>query len=161
MKTLIVYATTYGFTKDCVEELKKLLKGEALAINIGKDQIPPLKEFDQIVVGGSIYMGQLHKKLKEFCVAQQQQLHGKRLALFLCCGLPDNFEQALNSTFPKELLEQAITTECFGGELRINQMNFAHKMMTKLMKKAQEKEGKADPVKLTSNIQRLADIMNQ
>ena len=66
MKTIIIYATKYGFTKECVDELKSQLNGDVLAVDILKDSISSLDAFDQIIIGGSIYMGQINKKLRTF-----------------------------------------------------------------------------------------------
>jgi len=160
MKTLIIYASTYGFTKDCVEKLKELLRGEVFAANIITDSIPPMDDFDNIIIGGSIYMGQIHKKLKLYCTQNLDSLVNKRLALFLCCGLPESFEQTLKNAFPEKLMEKAVAKECFGGELRTDRMNFAHKLVTGLMKKALAKEGKSEVRQLSENISSLAECMN-
>ena len=161
MKTLIIYASTYGFTKDCVEKLKELLKGEVFAANIMTDSIPPLDDFDHIIIGGSIYMGQIQKKLKLYCTQNRNYLVNKRLALFLCCALPESFEQTLINVFPEELMKKAVAKECFGGELRTNRMNFAHRMITGLMKKAVAKKGKSEVRQMPENILSLAECMNK
>src|SRR5665648_937266 len=87
MKTLIIYASTYGYTKECVEKLKELIDGEVIITDIKKDDVPSSDEFDNIIIGGSIYMGQIHKKLKEYCTANLNLLLNKKIALFLCLSL--------------------------------------------------------------------------
>ena len=161
MKTLIIYASTYGYTKDCVEELKKQLDGEVLLANVKSGTVPSLDTFDNIIIGGSIYMGQIQKKIKLYCSKNIEILLTKRLALFLCCGLPENFIQSLNEAFPAELLKKAVAKECFGGELRTEKMNFAHKMITGLMKKAADKDGKSEPIQMQDNIKKLAEMINK
>jgi len=161
MRTLIIYASTYGFTKECVEDLKQNIRGEVIVSNITRDKlVPSINEFDNIVIGGSIYMGQINKKLKVFCQQNLTLLIKKRVALFLSCGLPENFNQSLNNAFPNELIEIAIAKECLGGELRIEKMSIPHKLITNLMKKAQAKEGKADPIKIPLNIKKLTEVIN-
>jgi len=160
MKTLIIYASTYGFTKDCVAKLKELLKGEVFAANIMTDSIPPLEDFENIIIGGSIYMGQIQKKLKLYCIENCSSLVNKRLALFLSCGLPESFELTLKNAFPEAVIAKAVTKKCFGGELRISKMNFAHKMIAGLMKKTLVKEGKSEISQITENIVSLAECMN-
>jgi len=161
MKTLVIYATTYGFTKECVEDLKKQIKGDILTVNVMSDKKPSLDEFDNIVIGGSIYMGHFQKKLRTFCTENLNMLLNKRLGLFLCCGLLENFEETLKRSFPEELLKKAVVKECFGGELRTDKMNFVHKMISGLMKKATEKEGKPEPVKIPENIRKFAEMINR
>jgi menaquinone-dependent protoporphyrinogen oxidase len=84
----------------------------------------------------------------------------KNIALFICCGLPENFAQTLKIVFPQELIKKAITKECFGGELRTDRMNFAHKIIADLMKKTAAKEGKSEVLQMPENISKLAECIN-
>ena len=161
MKTIIIYDSKYGFTEDCVTSLAGQLEGEVSIVNLCNEKIQKIDNFDNIIIGGSIYMGQIQKKIKLYCSENIEMLLTKRLALFLCCGLPENFLQNLKSNFPEELLTKAVATECFGGELRTEKMNFADKMITGLMKKAAEKEGKSQPTQMSDNIKKLAEIINK
>ena len=161
MKTLIVFGTTYGYAKESAQKLAEQLEGEVVLVNAMTGTIPSIKGFDSVIIGGSIYMGQIQKKIKEFCITNNEELSNKRLGLFLCCGLPENLEQSMKNAFPERLLEKAVDKECFGGELRINKMKFMHKMLTNMMLKATEKEGKAPAKPITENISKLAEAMNR
>jgi len=160
MKTLIVYGSKYGFAKDCAEKLAQQLNGDVTCVNAADGTVPPIREFDNVIVGGSIYMGQIQKEVKEYCNAHTEELCGKRIGLFLCCGLPENLEQEIKGSFPEKLLEKAIAVENFGGELRMEKMKLMHKMITKMMMKVAEKEGKEPPKALPENISKLAAVMN-
>ena len=160
METIIIYGSKYGYTEDCVKSLAEQIKGEVILFNIYNEKIPNIDKFDNIIIGGSIYMGQIQKKLKLYCTQNNRSLVNKRLALFLCCGLPENFEQTLKNVFPEELLEKAVVKECFGGDLRTGRMNFADKMISGLMKKAAAKEGKSEVRQMPENISSLAECMN-
>jgi menaquinone-dependent protoporphyrinogen oxidase len=160
MKTIIIYATKYGYTEDCVQEMKHQLQGDVLTVNILTEEISSLQAFDNVILGGPIYMGQIHKKLKAFCKNNMNSLLAKRLALFLCCGLPENFEESLANAFPHELREKAIVCECFGGELRTDKMKGPDKMISGLMKKVATDQGKAEVGKLPENIVKLASVIN-
>jgi len=161
MKTIIIYGSKYGYTEDCVKSLAEKLDGEVSFVNICNEKIPNIDEFNNIIIGGSIYMGQIQKKIKLYCLENIEMLLTKRLALFLCCGLPENFMQSVKKAFPEELLTKSVAKECFGGELRTEKMNFAHKMITGLMKKAAAKEGKSEPIQMADNIKKLAEIINK
>lgn len=161
MKTIIIYSSTYGYAKDCASELSKQLKGEVLLVNVSTDKIPSLNEFDNVVIGGSIYMGQISKKIKAYCTSNVDLLKNKRVGLFLCCGLPENFEKNIKNSFPEELLEKAISLESFGGELRVKKMKLTHKILTAFMKKASAREGKALAKQMMENIAKLAAIINK
>lgn len=160
MKTLIIYATKYGFTGECVEKLKAKLDGESTAVNVLTGTVPELSGVDNVVIGGSVYMGQINKKLKEFIAQNLNTLLQKRVALFVCCGMPDNLEATLNNAFPEELRKKAIAVECFGGVLDTGKMKMADKMITSMIKKATAKEGKPEPAPLPENIDKLAKAIN-
>jgi len=161
METIIIYSSKYGYTEDCVKSLADKINGEVSVFNICNEKIPSIDEFDNIIIGGSIYMGQIQKKLKMYCSQNVNDLVNKRLALFLCCGLPESFEQTLKISFPDELLKKAVAKECFGGELRKDRMNFAHKMIAGLMKKAEAKERKSEVRQMSGNITILAECINK
>lgn len=161
MKTIIIYSSTYGYAKECVNKLSKQLKGEMLLVNVSTDKIPSIDEFDNVVIGGSIYMGQISKKIKEYCTLNVDLLNSKRIGLFLCCGLSEDFEKYINNAFPEELFKKAISVESFGGELRIKKMKFTHKILTGFMKKIAEKEGKVIAKQMPENIEKLATIINK
>jgi len=156
MKTIIIYSTKYGYTKDCVDALKSQLSGDVLAVDLGTDTVSSLEAFDRVVLGGSIYMGQVNKKLKAFCESRLAKLLEKPVALFLCCGLPENFEQNLAAAFPGELIEKAIAAECFGGELRMEKMKGPDRIISGLMKKASKGQGKTEVETFPANITKLA-----
>jgi len=161
MKTMIIYSSTYGYTKECAEKLKEYLSGEVIVVNATIDVIPQLEETDNVLIGGSIYMGQIQKNMKEFCASNVVLLKDKRLGLFLCCGLPEKFEQAMKDAFPEELLNKAIAKECFGGELRTEKMNLFHKIIAIVMKKSATKEGKEPIKQMSENIAKMAAIINK
>jgi len=69
MKTIIIYGSTYGYTKECAERLKEYLDGEVMLVDATAGTITPIDKFDNIVIGGSIYMGQIQKKVKAYCAS--------------------------------------------------------------------------------------------
>lgn len=120
------------------------LSGQVAVVNVMSGDVPALSQFDKVVIGGSVYMGQIQKKVKEFCVKINEELKTKSIGLYICCGLPENFEVQLKNAYPNELFEKAIVKECFGGELNKGKMKFFHKIIAELMSKAAAKEGKKE-----------------
>lgn len=165
MKTLILYASTYGFAAKCAKTLCEKITTEVDYIDIGKKQAFDLSQYDTVIIGGSIYMGMIQKSIKEFCEENLPILLTKKIGLFICCGFSENFEIHLKNAFPPELLARAEKKECFGGEIKMEKLKFAHKMITKMISKAAQKEGKskADPLveAMPQNIDALADSINR
>ncbi|MGV8906082.1 MAG: flavodoxin domain-containing protein [Acetobacterium sp.] len=156
MKTMILFGSTYGYTQECATKLAKNLGGDALLVNIADDKIPPLEDYDTILIGGSIYMGQIQKKIKAYCISNETVLKDKNLGFFISSGTPDNFDVNIKNSFPESLLKIALSIENFGGELRTEKMKLTHKLLTNIMKKATEKENKPPTKPLPENIQKMA-----
>lgn len=158
MKTLIIYSTTYGYTKECAEELsKKIIGSDIVDLKSIKDAKALLQAYDTIIIGSSIYMGQISKVLNQFLKENIELLKTKKIALFLCCGLAEKYEETMNTVFSKELIDIAIAKEFFGGVLNIEKMKFIHKIIAKLMKKVIEKEGLSEVKPIDENIDKLVE----
>lgn len=130
MSTLIVYATKHGTTEKAVERLEEMLSDAIDKVNIGKERINNIEEYDCIVIGGSIHMGNIQKKIRKFIKANEQLLITKKIGLFLCCMRTDQeAEDQFNAAYPEILRNQAIATELFGGEFIISKMSKLDKMI--------------------------------
>jgi menaquinone-dependent protoporphyrinogen oxidase len=160
MKTLILYASTYGYAEQCARTLAKMMGGQADAVSVANGATPALAGYDAVILGSSIYMGQINKKLKDYMDGHADELKAKKLGLFLCSGLPENLEQNFNANFPVALLQAAVAREFFGGVLDKSKMSLGHKMVTKMMESATKKEGKPAPSPRPENIVKLAEAMN-
>jgi menaquinone-dependent protoporphyrinogen oxidase len=156
MKTLILYATQYGFTADCVQTLSKKLAGEVTTADLQKEKAPDINGYDSVIVGGSVYMGRVQEEVKAFCAKNADALAKKNVGLFLCCGLPANFHQHVENAFPAALVQKAKAVACFGGELRMDRMKFLHKTLAKAMSKNAAELPKLNP----QAIDEMADTMN-
>lgn len=154
MNTLIVYATKYGSTQKCAAILAEKLAGKVDLIDLKKDKLNDLSSYDQIVIGGSIYMGKIRKEVKNFCTQNMHILNEKKIGLFICC-MQDEAAQ-LNSAFPEELLKKAVAKENFGGELIIEKMGPLDKFITKAVAKTEKDRSRI----LIENIDRFAGVMN-
>ncbi len=142
MKTLIVYGSTYGYAEDCARQLAALLPGPCEVVTADAAARLPLEGYETVVVGGSIYMGDVQKAVSAFCRDRQQELLQKRLGLFLCSGIPENFPQHLSAAFPEPLRQAAVAVANFGGRLEPARMGLMHRMVTKMMLAAAAKEGR-------------------
>jgi len=134
MKTLIVYASKYGCTADCAAKLKNLLTGDVTLADINKVS-PNVHEFDTVIIGGSVYIGKVSKKLKAFCENNLSELLKKQVGIFLCCALADQANEVLTSNFPPTLLTHSKATKTFGSEARLGKMSFLDKTIIKAVTK--------------------------
>ncbi|MGB7595383.1 MAG: flavodoxin domain-containing protein, partial [Erysipelotrichaceae bacterium] len=117
MKTLILYSTTYGYA----EEIAKLIANripETTLQNIQKNKNVDLTLYDHVILGGSIYIGKVHKDLASFAAAHESELLTKKLGLYICCLFGDKYMEELKANFPLSLIEHAYASENFGGKLQ-------------------------------------------
>ena len=131
MKTLIIYATHHGTIEKIIEILEEKIEN-SVSVNIKKEKIEDIKIYDAILIGGSIHVGNIQKKIKNFCVENLDELKQKRVGLFLCCMFEgEKAEEQFENAYPEELRNHAIAKGLFGGELLMNKMNFIEKIAVK------------------------------
>ena len=132
MKTLIAYSTTLGCTEQCASKLKDDLGDGVEMVRISSRRRYNLKQYDTIIVGGSIHEGMIQRSVHKFCESNLEMLLMKQVGLFVCCIDPDADEKELiKRTFPEPLVEHALASGFFGGELNIKKMNLLQKIMTR------------------------------
>ena len=157
MSTLIVFSSKYGYTESCVNILSKEIKDEVTVINLKNTQNINLSKYNKIIIGGPIYMGKIQKEVKEFCLNNLEELKNKKIGLFIC-GMQK--EKIINNqileNFPPELINIALITSHFGGDLYYDKMNFFDKIIAKLFEKSYSNKSYI----LNDNIIYFAEAMN-
>jgi menaquinone-dependent protoporphyrinogen oxidase len=151
MKALVVYSTVYGGTVRVAEMIgQELLNSgyESAVFNAVDKEIPDVAGFDLVVVGSSIIGGKWNKKALGFLKANEPQLAGKRIALFVSCGDafdPSKREKAyakylvkVADTFP---LIQPISLGLFGGVYNPEKYGVVVKLLMKYMSKYLKEAG--------------------
>lgn len=156
MKILVAYAGKSGTTEKCAKLLKQKLLGAVLA-DLNRET-PEIGAYDAVVVGGSIRMGLLHKKARLFLAQNAAELKAKPAAYFICCCFAQNAPQFFASNIPQELLNSAVSYECFGGEMDLNRLYGMDKFIAKMVSKSPEGR-KAAPHILEENIAKLAQAV--
>jgi menaquinone-dependent protoporphyrinogen oxidase len=66
MNTLIVYATKYGCAEKCAMELSKEFDGNVEVINLKENKRIDLVEYENVIIGGSVYIGKIQKEVADF-----------------------------------------------------------------------------------------------
>lgn len=143
MKNIIIYSTKYGCTEKAASMLKANMGGETTMVNIIKESVPSIEEYDTVILGGSIYMGKIQKKLTDYMAQNLPSLLKKKTGLFICAGSPepDGRRKELESSFPQELLGNAAAKEVFGHEIRFEKLNFIEKNIMRMIKGNKEDSG--------------------
>lgn len=158
MKTLIAYATKHGSTERCALLLSEKLNGEVDLHNLKEEKACELEQYDNIIIGGSIYMGQIQKKVKEFCIKNLPVMKGKKIGVFICCmNKGEGANKQIENSFSQELLKKATAKEVFGGEFIFKKMNFFERFIIKKVAKTT-----ADTSAFSEeSINRFVELMNK
>ncbi len=165
MKVLIIYATRGGVSRECAQMLRDKLESsfEVTLCDI-EDGAPLPDGFDIAVLGGSIRMGKLNKKLKHYIKDNIHTLNNMQTAVFLCCGFTENFDDYVSFQVPKTLVP-SLGIHCFGGELKPNKLKGMDKFIVKMVRSSivgsdfESPDPTASPLPeiVPENIRRLAD----
>lgn len=167
MRTLIVFATKHGTATACAHLLAKQLDGEVSLCQLGKQPVPPLDGFDQIIIGGSVYIGKIRKPVTNFITEWHSVLLQKRSGLFICCmATGDEAEKEIQSSYPADLLAHATAKAVFGGCYNFDHMNWLERKMIQMATKEKPGEQVAATDKNIEKIDqtaitRFAATMNQ
>ncbi len=157
MKTVIIYASKHGCTEKCSNLLKDKLHGEVKIVDIKKESMPEIILFDNIIIGGSIYMGRIQKEVNALCLKNISALKKKKLGFFICCMSENEIaEKQIHTSFPEELLTDAIATQYFGGEFIFKKMNVLERFIIKKISKT----NKDTSTLSQENINKFAQLIN-
>ena len=158
MKTLIVYGSKHGCAEKCALRLSKKLKGSTDIFNIKDKKNIDFNKYNKIIIGGSIYIGNIQKEVKRFCLDNIEILKDKKIGLYICSMSDgEKSEELMKAAFPEELTRVAIVKECFGGELILKKMNFFERFIIKKVTKLEEDTSNIRE----NNIARLAEAFNR
>jgi len=134
MKTLILFATKHG----AAEEIAKKIAGHidnAETFNLKNENLPKISDYDQIIIGSSIYAGNFRKEAKAFLTQNTDELSKKKLALFASgMGEPDN-DEAFKSNVPEAILQASTVSSILGGIYDPKKFNFFERLIMKIVTK--------------------------
>ena len=123
MKTLIVYRSKYGATRKCAGIIAEKLQDDVEMLDIKTNKHIQLKEYQNVIIGGPIYSGLVHKDIRNFCDRYEKELKTKLTAVFVCCFYPgEKADEQLRASFPPWLLAHVSAKGIFGGEIDFGKM---------------------------------------
>ena len=136
MKILILYASKNGVAKKAAETLAKELEStnEIDLVDINSAS-PSLDGYDIAVLGGSIRMTALNKKLKKYLKDNCEKLSNMPSAFYFCCGIIKDFDDYKATELPTKI-NFSLGVECFGGELKPDKVHGFDKFIIKIMRQS-------------------------
>lgn len=134
MKTAIIYSTTHGSTEKIADYIaEKINDGEVTVIRLEKNTTIDLVSFDRIILGGSVYLGDIQAQMTKFCDDNFDTLKTKNVGLFTCGIEPEliRTDDELEMAFPKKIFNIAVATAFVGGEISFEKLNPTQKFISK------------------------------
>ncbi|MCJ7648847.1 MAG: flavodoxin domain-containing protein, partial [Candidatus Lokiarchaeota archaeon] len=126
-KVLILYGTRYGATKEISDEIEKVIQDKGMGTvsfnlkEVNPKNIPPLDQYNGIIIGTGIKMGMWTKQVKSFVQKRKAELKKKQASLgfYVCCGeaqkdINTAIEKYVNPKLEKVGIKSALI-DAFGG----------------------------------------------
>ena len=160
MKTIIIYSTKYGTVEKAAKMLKSKISGDVQLINVQKEQVPSLQPYDNVVLGGSIYIGMIQKELKNYINNNLSTLLQKRVGLFICGASPDAsaLVKEIETSYPAELFKHAVCKEVFGHEINFPKLKFFDKLVLRMVQGNNNSSSNISEEKITKFAKELVQI---
>ena len=134
MKVLIIYATRGGASREAAKMLADRIGRRAEVALYDINEAPPSpNNFDVVVIGGSIRVGKLNKKLKAYIKEHVTTISSMPSAVFICCGISKDFEDYKTMQLPRQLI-CSLGVEHFGGQLKPDRLKGLDKIIVKIMR---------------------------
>ncbi len=132
MSTLIVYASSKGYTRECALHLQQQISGDVDVADLKKVKHPDLSGYDRVIIGASIHASNLQGSVKRFAQSHEEELLKKQLLAIYICALDDQkWEEYLNQ-LPAPITARAQLKEWFGGRIIFSEHFF---LLRKFLKK--------------------------
>ena len=155
-KALVVYGTRYGATASTSEAIAETLSKEGFevkVVNLKKDKVKDITEYEVVVVGSGIQMNKWTGEPEKFLKKFEKELARKKIALFVCCGSTqplgeEEKNDAIERARTKYLEEKAakynlhpIALGLFGGVYNFNKMSWLLRKTMSALKPQLEEAG--------------------
>lgn len=158
MPTLIVYMTSHGCAEKAAGMIRDRMPDDVTLINLEDGEAPTLETFDTVIIGGSIRIGKIQKRIRKFCEKNLDELITKRTGLYICCMFEGvAAKDQLHTAFPESLIKQSIATGLFGGELEFEKMNAFERMIIREVVNISEDVSKFNAEAVREFAERMGD----
>jgi menaquinone-dependent protoporphyrinogen oxidase len=136
LRTLIAYRTKYGTAAACARILLEKIGGDTVLADLADARDVNVREYDVVLVGGSIYGGKVQRTVVSFCERNRAALLQRNVGVFLCCLYQgEDALMQLQSAFPDWLLAHAFARALPGGEIHYNRLTLLDRLLVRGLKR--------------------------
>jgi menaquinone-dependent protoporphyrinogen oxidase len=140
MKVLVCAASKYGATGEIAQAVGEVLAGKGLEVTV----VPPgqagaMEEFDAVVLGSAVYMGQWMKPARELAERSAAALAARPVWLFSSGPVGEPAKPADNPVDVAKILEvtKARDHQIFTGKLVKKHLSFPDRAMASAIRAAE------------------------
>ena len=159
MKTAILYASDFGTTKRCAENLQSKLKGECDLIDLSQKEKLDYDSYDKFVLGTNIKMGKINKYAKK--ALKNKKINSKLQGIFILCGYPQTAQKYFEKNFKEKYTKNVVAKECFGGSLDLKSDSTFINVAVEQLKAFNKEKGIRNPQVNYTKIGNFARILNR
>lgn len=143
MNAVILYTSKHGCAEEAAKTLQNVLGPGTEMVNLMRAKPSDLQRFDLVILGGSIYYGQVQKQLTAYMnTGQQQLLLAKTIGLYICAAAEGDKAQAeLEQVFPKELLKRASASAVLGNRIIPGKLSWMERLVLRVVSGKSEESG--------------------
>jgi menaquinone-dependent protoporphyrinogen oxidase len=120
MKTLVVYSSKNGYSRECAQKIATQMGDGSEAVDIKSEaKRKNIADYKSVVIGGGVHVGHIKGALRTYCTKNKDILLTKDLGLFLCGTEtnPEGQKKYFETGFPAEIVKKARVTGWFGGRI--------------------------------------------
>jgi len=134
-KTLIVYATRRGATRECAHHIHTGMGSVAEVFDLGsRNRLPDIAGFDRIIIGANAFSGKLNGRARSFVRRHAGTLLQKEIHLFMCSGesAQARIDELCMASYPEELVRKSLSRISFGSRVSLEDEGW---LMRKILKR--------------------------
>ncbi len=150
MNTLIIYATKNGSVAEVAKLISKEINGKVDLINAHENKVEDISSYDNILIGSSVYFGQIDRKIKNFIFLHRPEIMKRKFGIFIMAGEKDEqaMERQLKDTIPNDIYTKANVLSVIGSEIKLNQFSWLVRFILKHVKKIKSSYKNIDSTKI-------------
>jgi menaquinone-dependent protoporphyrinogen oxidase len=158
-EVLILYGTRYGSTEGISEKMAEIMKGNEVKVDLfnlkstPEREVPAFDQYDGLLIGTGIKVGQWTKEVKEFVKKRKEGLNlfNAPKGFFVSSGYaadPEMYEK-VKIEYTRDALDKIGVKidyfDAFGGLMDFTETSRMSWLDKKILKKAAENDPKIDP----------------
>ena len=159
MKTLIIYATKNGSVEEVAHLIKQKLKGNIKLVNAKKEKVEDISNYDNIIIGSSIYFGQIDRKIKNFIFLHRPEILHRKFGFFILAAEPKTeiMEKQMKDAIPHDLYNKALAVSVVGSQIKLEKFSWLVVLILKYFRKIKNSYKDIDQTKISDFVEKFAE----